>query len=80
MWISRNEYKNLKANIKCLENRYTAQRDINQSLLYDIDVYLEQIKQLEAYKSKAEEYKQKYADEVNKRLELIEFYEGKNNS
>jgi chromosome segregation ATPase len=75
MWISRNEYENLKANIKCLENRYSTQRNINEELLYDLDMCHTKINKLEDQKAELEEYKQKYADEVQKRLELIELYE-----
>lgn len=75
MWISRNEYENLKANIKCLENRYSTQRDINSALLEDLDICHAEINQFKDQKAELEEYKQKYADEVQKRLELIELYE-----
>ena len=84
MWISRNEYDNMKANIKCLENRYYSQFKANGILadrlgerMHEVYELRDQLKQIENYKKEAEEYKQKYADEVNKRLELIKFYEDK---
>ena len=93
MWISRAEYENLKANIKCLEARYTEQLKITDRILderkdrsIEISVLRRQIEELEAYKQKqieeievckqeVEEYKQKYADEVQKRLELVKLLE-----
>ena len=69
MWISRAEYNALKTLNKKHRSQY-------------IDDLCWQIEQLRKEKSKlreqCEEYKQKYADEVNKRLELIKFYEEKN--
>jgi hypothetical protein len=70
MWISRDEYNRLKA----FEKR---RDDYINSLYYEIDQLRRE--RLECW-AECEEYKQKYADEVNKRLELIQFYEGKNNS
>ena len=82
MWISRAEYENLKANIKCLEARYTEQLKITDRILderkdrsIEISVLRRQIKELEAYNQEVEEYKQKYADEVQKRLELVKLLE-----
>ena len=68
MWISRAKYQALKA----LNKKYRSQY---------MDSLCWQIEQLRKEKSilreQCEEYKQKYADEVNKRLELIKFYEEK---
>ena len=68
MWISRAEYNALKSLNKKHRSQY-------------MDSLCWQIEQLRKEKSKlreqCEEYKQKYADEVNKRLELIKFYEEK---
>ena len=68
MWISRDEYNRLKA---CEEKR----DDYVRSLYWQIDQLRSE--RLE-YMSECEEYKRKYADEVNKRLELIQYYEGFN--
>lgn len=70
MWISRAEYQALKALNKKHRSQY-------------MDSLCWQIEQLRKEKSilreQCEEYKQKYADEVNKRLELIKFYEERTN-
>ena len=75
MWISKKEYNHL-VNI---EQHY--QEHVNHRSYLFIEA-VDRIKiltaELERYKSEAEEYKQKYADEVNKRLELIEYYEKHN--
>lgn len=65
MWISRGEYNRLKA---CESKR----DDYIRSLYWQMDQLRSE--RLE-YMAECEEYKQKYADEVNKRLELIKFYE-----
>lgn len=65
MWISIDEYNRLKA----LEKR---RDDHINSLYYEIDQLRSE--RIECW-AECEEYKQKYADEVNKRLELIKFYE-----
>ena len=85
MWISRAEYENLKANIRCLEARYTEQLKMTNKLIdnsndQSMEIYelRKQTEQIDIYKQELEEYKQKYADEVNKRLELIKFYEERN--
>ena len=70
MWISRAEYQALKSLNKKHRSQY-------------MDSLCWQIEQLRKEKSKlreqCEEYKRKYADEVNKRLELIKFYEERSN-
>ena len=65
MWISRNEYENLNENIKCLGGYYT----------HKINLLKDKIKSLEFYEQEAKEYKQKYVDEVQKRLELVKLLE-----
>ena len=70
MWISRAKYQALKSLNKKHRSQY-------------MDSLCWQIEQLRKEKSKlreqCEEYKRKYADEVNKRLELIKFYEERSN-
>lgn len=69
MWISRAEYNNLKE-LKKHHNDYV------NSLYWQMD----QLRSEKwAYQAECAEYKQKYADEVNKRLELIKFYEERSN-
>ena len=78
MWISRAEYNRIK---------YFKQKRDEAWIFYDslkthfdsLCVQLEKERKEKCkYKEQCEEYKQKYADEVNKRLELIKFYEEKN--
>ena len=68
MWISRDEYNRLKA----LEKRDDDRNDYLRSLYWEMDQLRSE--RLE-YMTECEVYKKKYADEVNKRLELIKFYE-----
>lgn len=86
MWISRDEYEKLKINADFWKAEYDNATKNNRILsarfsecLSDsqrtIDDLQDQIKQLEVYKFEAEEYKQKYADEVQKRLELVKLLE-----
>lgn len=72
MWISKKEYKYL-INI---ERHYQEHVNHRSELFIEaVDRIQTLTEELERYKSEAEEYKQKYADEVQKRLELIELYE-----
>ena len=69
MWISRAEYNRLKS----FEEK---RDDYIRSLYWQMDQLRNE--RLE-YQVECEEYKRKYADEVNKRLELIKFYEERSN-
>ena len=71
MWISLKEYKRLKD----VEAKYYDTTRYIDSLVRQMDMYR---KDKAKYREQCEEYKRKYADEVNKRLELIKFYEEKN--
>ena len=78
MWISRTEYNALKS----FREKYDVDKIADdfrdtyiESLLWQIDI---QKKEKIKYREQCEEYKRKYADEVNKRLELIKFYEERN--
>lgn len=67
MWISMAEYNRLKE----LKKHHD---DYVNNLYWQID----QLRcERHEYQAELEEYKRKYADEVNKRLELIKFYEEK---
>jgi hypothetical protein len=66
MWISRAEYNRLKS----FEEK---RDDYIRSLYWQMDQLRNE--RLE-YQVECEASKKKYADEVNKRLELIKFYEG----
>ena len=75
MWISRAEYNELKS----FREKYNGAKMVDdfsdtyiESLLWQINA---QKKEKIKYREQCEEYKRKYADEVNKRLELIKFYE-----
>lgn len=69
MWISRAEYNRLKS----FEEK---RDDYIRSLYWQMDQLRNE--RLE-YQVECEAYKKKYADEVNKRLELIKFYEERSN-
>lgn len=69
IWISRAEYNRLKS----FEEK---RDDYIRSLYWQMDQLRNE--RLE-YQAECAEYKQKYADEVNKRLELIKFYEERSN-
>lgn len=72
MWISKKEYKHLKN----IENHYEEHVSRRTKLFEEaVDRIQFLTTELDYYQSEAEKYKQKYADEVNKRLELIEYYE-----
>lgn len=71
MWISLKEYKRLNG----LEAKYYDTARYIDSLVCQMDMYR---KDRAKYREQCEEYKRKYADEVNKRLELINFYEERN--
>ena len=60
----------------CVRKRKTLEllRKCND-LNWDIEELNERIRQFEVYKSEAEIYKQRYVDEVQKRLELVKFLE-----
>ena len=70
MWISKDEYNRLKSFEKKRD-------DYINSLYWQIDQLRGETLE---YQAECAEYKQKYADEVNKRLELIKFYEERYNS
>lgn len=65
MWISRAEYNRLKS----FEEK---RDDYIRSLYWQMDQLRNERLECQV---ECEEYKRKYADEVNKRLELIKFYE-----
>ena len=69
MWISRAQYNALKA----LNEKHRSQ--YMDSLCWQIEQLRKEKTRL---REQCEEYKRKYADEVNKRLELIKFYEERN--
>lgn len=82
MWISRDEYDSLKEKCDCMEGRYLSQKEVTNELIqslnaqyYEVYNLKEQLKQMEVYKQESEEYKLKYADEVQKRLELVKLIE-----
>lgn len=72
MWISKKEYDRL-VNI---DKHYEWQVN-RRSIMFTEAVDRMRIlsEELQRYKSELEEYKQKYADEVQKRLELVKLLE-----
>lgn len=79
MWINSKKYKSLVEHNNNLSMQLEFCQGRITSLYNKIDVldklHKESQTETELYKNLCEEYKQKYADEVQKRLELIEFYE-----
>lgn len=86
MWISKEEYNRLKNGAEFWEKEYdTMNRRKHEAIkalgdcLKDSQITIDDLKnQIESLKSVEEElqkYKQKYADEVQKRLELIKLLE-----
>lgn len=83
MWISRKDYDELLSSKFFWEKAYNDRLGHVNELLVEANIKIQNMNLLRTenvkLKEQVEEYKQKYADEVNKRLELIEYYE-KNNS
>lgn len=78
MWISRAEYNRLKSFKQKRDEAwllYDTLKTHFDSLCAELDMHKKEKVRL---REQCEEYKQKYADEVNKRLELIKFYEERN--
>lgn len=75
MWISKKEYNRL-VDIDRHYEEHVSRRSI--LFIESIDRIKILSEELTWCKSELEKYKQKYADEVNKRLELIALYEGNN--
>ena len=82
MWISKLEYEELVKSRNHWKEYYDHEVACRHSLLTNYNSAFALNDKLNSenidLKNKLEEYKQKYADEVNKRLELIQYYEGFN--
>ena len=79
MWVNRAEYNEFKT-FKKKHNEVWLVYDSLKTNFDSLCTQLEkEIREKRKYKEQCEEYKQKYADEVNKRLELIKFYEERSN-
>ena len=86
MWVWKDEYNKLRASRDFWEEQYknlSDRREKKVKELFDclgekqglIDDLIEQIKSLQHAQTELQEYKQKYADEVQKRLELVKLLE-----
>lgn len=82
MWISKKEYNNLKAKADFWEAEYCAMSESKNTVLQVMgdcikgrDIIIKDLRGktqlLERTQKELQEYQQKYADEVQKRLELI---------
>ena len=81
MWIKKERYEALVSRNDNLETMLESYRTWNRTLLIEKKCLDEQYKKdVEFWKNLCEEYKQKYANEVQKRLELIELYERQTNN
>lgn len=68
MWISRKKYKEMKQSISDLNANLSSCRYSLANRTEQLADYMLKVSELER---ELEEYKQKYADEVQKRLDLI---------
>ena len=86
MWIKKKEYKRLKTNAEFWEKEYNAiseRKAVTIEALVNslkdagitIDNLNKQVESLKAVEEELQEYKQKYVDEVQKRLELAKLLE-----
>ena len=79
MWICKNDYNELVHSRDFWRDEYNRSATHRLSLLDDLDRALNANNELKSDNRKllvqAETYKQKYADEVQKRLELIKLLE-----
>ena len=79
MWISRKEYNHLVSSKEFWEKEYDNICTNRMALLTELSDRLDLMDSIQSENSilreQAEEYKQKYADEVQKRLELIKLLE-----
>lgn len=75
MWISKKDYDELVRSRDFWKDEYNRCSTHRISLLYDYDCVLTSNNALKSENNKlleqVEEYKQKYADEVQKRLEFV---------
>ena len=86
MWIKKKEYKRLKTNAEFWEKEYNAISERKVATIealvnslkdagITIDNLNKQVESLKAVEEELQEYKQKYIDEVQKRLELAKLLE-----
>jgi outer membrane protein TolC len=86
MWISKKEYERLKTGAEFWEKEYDtinerkltaikALGDCLKDAQTTIDNLKSQVESLKSAQEELQKYKQKYADEVQKRLELVKLLE-----
>lgn len=79
MWIKKEEYESLIRYNDDLKTQIEFCQSHISGLSFKLSVFDKRLKdaqeETDLHKRLLEEYKQKYADEVQKRLELIELYE-----
>ena len=79
MWISKKEYNELIRSRDFWKREHNSESTYRLSLLRDYDCALTSNDKLRSenddLQAQVEEYKQKYADEVQKRLELVKLLE-----
>ena len=79
MWIWKDEYNKLMQSRDFWKDEYYKAADHRLALVHDLDCALSSNNTLrsdnEKLREQVEEYKQKYADEVQKRLELVKLLE-----
>ena len=72
MWVNREEYENLVKYKRDNMNEWTSYHNQIASLQNQLNTVCKMYAEM---KAQSEEYKQKYADEVQKRLELVKLLE-----
>ena len=86
MWVWRDRYNKLQSSCEFWKNEYASLYDSKVELMRNysnildglytyIEILKDEIASLKAENEELKEYKQKYADEVQKRLELVKLLE-----
>ena len=75
MWIWKDQYNQLQRLCSFWKDEYRNLHDSTNDLQLTVTNLTEQVASLKAANEELQEYKQKYADEVQKRIELIKLIE-----
>ena len=75
MWVLKDQYNELLQSRDFWKKEYGCVCDVINNLQLEIINLTKQVKSLKDANEELQDYKQKYADEVQKRLELIKLLE-----
>lgn len=75
MWVWRDTYNNLQSSCEFWKNEYSSLYDRYRRSMLNYDKLKDEIASLKTENEELKEYKQKYADEFQKRLELVKLIE-----